>query len=72
MILIEFIAKCAKSVWYLVLRYVIWIIAARDCNHCKNQYYSLYRGEYICKLSESKCKKSPLYTLFDRDKYIDV
>ena len=72
MILIEFIVATAKLIWYLIARFTVWILTARDCRHC---YYGrcecYYSGnEWMCDLPDHrevrKCQDSITMVHFKR------
>lgn len=64
MIIIEYIGEIIKS----IVRFFVWIITARDCDHCKNCRYTLFASKF-CALSweiEEKCKSTPHRCHFER------
>ena len=41
-----------EKVWWLVrcvARFFVWLITARDCEHCAHRYISWLSGNYGCK-----------------------
>ena len=44
MIIVEFLIDVLLN----VSRFFVWIITARDCNHCKH-YQRGFLGDYVCK-----------------------
>ena len=69
MIIIEFLWKCAAWVSLKLIRFFLWLFAARDCKHCKHyckranwRYPICYKGYDAMDL----CKKHPCYAYFER------
>ena len=56
MIIIEFIGNVFKG----VARFFVWIITARDCEHCEYQHYSCLTRTKCCLSNEGpeECEKS--------------
>ncbi len=60
MILIEFIYKNVKKIYYYIARFIIWFITARDCKHCKYNKVSYWNDRVIY-----GCGKSNMTTTFE-------
>ena len=68
MIIIEFLWKCAAWVVFKLIRFFIWLFAARNCRHCKH-CHSFYWKKPSCGRGYSameKCQAHPLYAYFER------
>lgn len=72
MIIYESFVKLFKSITYNILRFFVWIITARDCDHCKYNELMLYELGVcnVCRIgnreSEEVCKKSITRKYFKR------
>ena len=69
MIIIEFLWKCSAWLLFKLIRFFIWLFAARDCRHCKHCYRNPYNNKYCCNKGNGtliKCQLHPLYADFER------
>ena len=64
MIIIEFIAKSIKIMCWCIARFIVWIVTARDCRHCKyGELTYCYADDYYkCKKAESETNSMYDYT----------
>ena len=68
MIIIEFLWRSAAWISFKLIRFFIWLFAARNCRHCKHchawrwQRPSCDRGYGALE----QCQKHPCYAYFER------
>ena len=69
MIIIEFLWRSAAWLLFKLIRFFIWLFAARNCRHCKHycegndwRFPSCHKG-YGAK---EQCTKHPCYAYFER------
>lgn len=68
MIIIEALWKLTAWICFKLIRFFLWLFAARNCRHCKYGYVNRWHipgctknwGEY------EKCKAHPCYPFFER------
>ena len=68
MIIFEFLWKSAAWISFKLIRFFIWLFAARNCKHCKHCYYSRW-NRYACTKgygTMEKCQAHPLFSDFER------
>lgn len=70
MIIIEFICKVICKIYFKVARFVVWIITARDCKHCKHRKYNWWYKCYCCESNYTpfidECMESVYRKNFER------
>ena len=68
MIIFEFLWKCTAWATFKLIRFFIWLFAARNCKHCKYGYINRWnrcgctKGWNDCET----CRKHPYYAFFER------
>lgn len=76
MIIFELVYKIIYFILWNAMRFIVWVITARDCKHCK--YGKLHnRGGYVCHLTsyipdKEKCIKSVTRIFFKSYKKVEV
>jgi hypothetical protein len=65
MIIIEFLFGIIKFIGFWVLRFLFWIITARDCKHCKYSYFGSCRLTTYIPQKEA-CRKSITRKYFEK------
>ena len=68
MIIIEFIWKCVAWISFKLIRFFIWLFAARDCKHCRHCHASSWEKTSCDRgyITFEKCTKHPCYAHFER------
>lgn len=67
MIIIEFLWDVLREACYYIPRFIIWIITARDCKHCK------YREELYCSYYDDKwtCSCNRIFSNAEEQKFYE-
>ena len=68
MIIIEFLWRSAAWLSFNLIRFFIWLFAARNCKHCKHCYHNQW-NRYACTRGYDvmeKCRAHPLLSSFER------
>lgn len=68
MIVFELLWKSAAWILFKLIRFILWLFAARDCKHCKYHYMNRWNRPGCTKGfgDFETCRAHPCYSHFER------